>query len=127
MAVDQSSGGAGPGGAAGRALVAGVGPVQAVDTGDTVYCAGQIGLDPATAKLVSGGTAAELLRVIQNLTAVLAGAGLGLGDVVRTTVYLVDMADGPLLNEVYGRLFTAPYPARATVQVAARLRRLSRP
>lgn len=97
-----------------------IGPyVQAVDTGDTVYCAGQIGLDPATMKLVPGGTPAELPRVIENLTAVLAGAGLGLADVVKTTVYLVDLADGPLMNEVYGRMFAAPYPARATVQVSA--------
>jgi 2-iminobutanoate/2-iminopropanoate deaminase len=92
---------------------------QAVVAGDTVYCAGQVGLDPATGKLVPGGIAAETGRVLENLAAVLAAAGLSLADVVKTTVYVVDLTEFAAMNEVYGRHFAAPYPARATVQVAA--------
>jgi len=92
---------------------------QAVDTGSLVFCAGQVGLDPATAKLVPGGIAAETARVLENLAAVLAAAGLGLADVVKTTVFLADLGEFKAMNEVYGRYFTPPYPARATVQVAA--------
>ena len=97
-----------------------IGPYsQAVVAGDHVFCAGQIGLDPATGKLVAGGLAAEATRAIENLAAVLAAEGLGLRDVVKTTVYVVDLREGPVLNEVYGRHFGAPHPARATVQVSA--------
>ena len=97
-----------------------IGPYsQAVVAGDLVFCAGQIGLDPATGKLVAGGLAAEASRAIENLAAVLAAEGLGLGDVVKTTVYVVDLSEGRVLNEVYGRHFGAPHPARATVQVSA--------
>ena len=92
---------------------------QAVAAGETVFCAGQVGLDPATGKLVPGGIAAETARVLENLDAVLAAAGLSLGDVVKTTVFLADLTEFAAMNEVYGRHFTAPYPARATVQVAA--------
>ena len=96
-----------------------IGPyVQAIDTGDTVYCAGQIALDPQTGRLIEGNFAAEATRVIGNLRAVLVAAGLDLSDVVKTTVYLTDLSNGPALNDVYGGLFSAPYPARATVQVA---------
>ena len=91
---------------------------QAVAAGDTVFCAGQVGLDPATGKLVPGGIAAETGRVLENLRAVLAEAGLGLADVVKTTVFLADLGEFAAMNEVYGRHFTPPYPARATVQVA---------
>lgn len=92
---------------------------QAIATGETVYCAGQVGLDPATGRLVPGGIGAETARVIENLAAVLAAAGLALADVVKTTVYVVDLAEFAAMNEVYGKHFAAPYPARATVQVAA--------
>ena len=92
---------------------------QAVVAGDLVFCSGQVGLDPATGKLVVGGVEAETARVCENLAAVLAAAGLGLADVVKTTVYLVDLADFAAMNAVYGRFFPAPHPARATVQVAA--------
>ncbi|HJQ85751.1 MAG TPA: Rid family detoxifying hydrolase [Candidatus Binatia bacterium] len=92
---------------------------QAVVAGDLVFCAGQVGIDPATGTLVAGGIAAETARACENLAAVLAAAGLGLRDVVRTTVYVVDLAEFATLNEVYGRWFGAPHPARATVQVAA--------
>jgi len=92
---------------------------QAVVAGETVFCAGQVGLDPATGRLVPGGIAAETRRVLENLAAVLAAADLSLADVVKTTVFLVDLAEFAAMNEVYGRHFTAPYPARATVQVVA--------
>lgn len=97
-----------------------IGPYsQAIDAGGLVFCAGQVGLDPATGRLVPGGLAAEAERAVRNLAAVLAAAGLGLADVVKTTVFLVDLAEGPTLNDVYGRLFPLPHPARSTVQVAA--------
>jgi 2-iminobutanoate/2-iminopropanoate deaminase len=92
---------------------------QAIEAGGFVFCAGQVGLDPATGRLVPGGIAAETARALENLAAVLAGAGLGLGDVVKTTVFLADLGEFAAMNEVYGRHFAPPYPARATVQVAA--------
>ena len=91
----------------------------AVRAGELVFCAGQIGLDPVTGKLVPGGVAAETARACENLAAVLEAAGLGLGDVVKTTVYVADLGEFSVINEVYGRYFPAPHPARATVQVAA--------
>jgi 2-iminobutanoate/2-iminopropanoate deaminase len=97
-----------------------IGPYsQAIDTGALVFCAGQIGLDPATGKLVEGGTAAEAERAIQNLEGVLQAVGLGLDDVVKTTLFLVDLADAPAVGAIYGRRFPTPHPARSTVQVAA--------
>lgn len=102
------------------AAPAAIGPyVQARIEGDTVYCSGQIALDPATGTLVEGGIAAETRRVLDNVTAVLQAAGAGLSDVVKTTVFLVDMADFAAMNEVYAEYFAAPYPARSTVAVAA--------
>ena len=92
---------------------------QAVVAGDLVFCSGQVGIDAATGALVSGGITAETDRVIANLAAVLGAAGLSLADVVKTTVYLVDLGEFRVMNEVYERHFRAPYPARATVQVAA--------
>ena len=97
-----------------------IGPYsQAIAAGDLVFCAGQIGLDPVTGRLVAGGAVAEAERACENLRAVLAAAGLTLAAVVKTTVYLVDLADGPPVGEVYSRYFAPPHPARATVQVAA--------
>jgi len=97
-----------------------IGPYsQALACGDLVFLSGQIGLDPATGTLVAGGTAAEAERVLSNLEAVLAAAGLAFADVVRTTIYLVDLADFAAVNEVYQRHVREPYPARATVGVAA--------
>ena len=92
---------------------------QGVAAGDLVFCAGQVGLDPASGKLVPGGVAAETARAVENLGAVLGAAGLSLADVAKTTVFLLDLAEFAAMNEVYGRHFTPPYPARATVQVAA--------
>jgi len=97
-----------------------IGPYsQAVRSGDLVFCSGQIGLDPATGQMVAGGVEAETTRVLENLRAVLAAAGLTPGAVLRTTIYLVDLADFATVNAIYERVFAAPYPARSTVGVAA--------
>ena len=97
-----------------------IGPYsQALASHGLVFLSGQIGLDPATGALVSGGTAAEAEQVLRNLQAVLAAAGLGFEHVVRTTIYLVDLADFAAVNDVYQRYVREPYPARATVGVAA--------
>src|SRR5262245_31657626 len=91
---------------------------QAVRCGSTVYLAGQIGLDPATMELVSG-IEPQIRRVFENLRAVAQAAGGGLGDVVKLTVYLTDLANFARLNEIMGSYFTEPYPARAAVGVAS--------
>ena len=97
-----------------------IGPYsQAVRAGQWVFCSGQIGLDPASGELVAGGVVAEAERVLENLRAVLTAAGGSLDSVVRTTVYLIDLAEFGRVNEIYERHFTAPFPARATVGVAA--------
>ncbi len=98
-----------------------VGPYsQAVHCAPWLFASGQVPLDPATGKLVPGGIEAETERVIDNLEAVLRAAGSTLERVVRTTVYLTDLANFPRVNEIYARRFTGdPAPARATVQVAA--------
>ena len=97
-----------------------IGPYsQAVESGGWLFCSGQIGLDPASGELASGGVAAEARQVLANLEAVLVAAGLTHADVVKTTIYLVDLADFTTVNVVYGECFTAPFPARATVGVAA--------
>jgi 2-iminobutanoate/2-iminopropanoate deaminase len=83
-----------------------------------VFTSGQVGLDPASGQLKGTTTAEQAEQVFKNLSAVLRGAGLGLDDVVKTTVYLADMNDFAAMNEVYGEYFAEPYPARATVQVA---------
>jgi 2-iminobutanoate/2-iminopropanoate deaminase len=85
----------------------------------TLYCSGQIGLDPASGELVKGDVAAQTERALSNLEAVLAAGGFGLADVVKTTVFLADMADFARMNEVYGKRFGAAPPARSTVAVAA--------
>ena len=96
-----------------------VGPYsQAVAVGDLVFTAGQLGLDPATGQLVAGGAAAEAGRIMENLVAVLKAAGLGFEDVVKTTIFLTDLADFKAVNEVYARYAGAPPPARSTVQVS---------
>ena len=97
-----------------------IGPYsQAIASGDAVYCSGQIGLDPQSGTLVAGGIEPETRRVLENLREVLGAAGLGLGDVVKTTIFIADLREFDIVNRVYGEHFTAPYPARATVQVAA--------
>jgi 2-iminobutanoate/2-iminopropanoate deaminase len=98
---------------------AAIGPYsQGVVTGNLLFTAGQIALDPATGQLVAGDVTAQAERVIKNLTAVLESAGSGWPNVVKTTVYLMDMADFPRVNEVYGRAIGDARPARSTVQVA---------
>ena len=84
-----------------------------------VYTSGQLGLAPADGRLAGDGVAEQTDRALLNLAAVLRGAGLTLADVVKTTVFLVDMADFAAMNEVYGRHFAAAPPARTTVAVAA--------
>jgi 2-iminobutanoate/2-iminopropanoate deaminase len=97
-----------------------VGPYsQAIVTDDLVFCSGQVGLDPSTGELVSGGVEAEAERVIRNLEAVLDAAGCGLADVVKTTCFLADIGDFQAFNAVYGRFWPDPPPARSTFQVAA--------
>src|SRR5439155_1151975 len=91
---------------------------QGVVAGGLVFCWGRVGLDAATGALVPGGIAAETARALENLAAVLRAAGFCLADVVKTTVYLTDLAEFAAMNEVYGRYLPAPHPARATVQVA---------
>jgi 2-iminobutanoate/2-iminopropanoate deaminase len=99
---------------------AAIGPYsQAVEHQGVLYCSGQIALDPASGQLVAGGTAVEAERVLENLKAVLAAAGLGFEHVVKVTIYLVDLADFAAVNDIYGRYVREPFPARATVGVAA--------
>jgi 2-iminobutanoate/2-iminopropanoate deaminase len=97
-----------------------IGPYsQAIVQGDLIFCSGQIGLDPASGQIVAGGIEAETRRVLENLREVLIAAGLTLAHVVKTTVFVVDLADFATVNRIYGEHFEAPYPARSTVQVAA--------
>jgi 2-iminobutanoate/2-iminopropanoate deaminase len=97
-----------------------VGPYsQAIVTNDFVFCSGQVGLDPATGELVSGGVEAEAERVIRNLEAVLDAAGCTLADVVKTTCFLADIADFQKFNAVYAPFWPDPPPARSTFGVAA--------
>jgi 2-iminobutanoate/2-iminopropanoate deaminase len=97
-----------------------IGPYsQAVRAGAMLFVSGQIPLDPTTGQIVPGDVSAQTQRVMDNLREVLAAAGCGYDDVVRTTIYLVDLTHLAAVNEVYGLAFRSPYPARATVQVAA--------
>ncbi|MFN7087780.1 MAG: Rid family detoxifying hydrolase [Burkholderiales bacterium] len=91
---------------------------QAVRCGDTVYLSGQIGLDPATMQMVAG-VDAQIRRVLDNLKAVAAAAGGGLGDIVRLTVYLTDLDNFARVNEIMATYFAVPYPARAAIGVAS--------
>jgi 2-iminobutanoate/2-iminopropanoate deaminase len=96
-----------------------IGPYsQAVDLGDLVFVSAQIPLDAATQQTVTGPIEVQTDRVLKNLQGVLASAGLSLENVVRTTVYLTDLANFPKMNEVYARFFSKDFPARTTVQVA---------
>jgi 2-iminobutanoate/2-iminopropanoate deaminase len=96
-----------------------IGPYsQAVRIGKTLYCSGQIGLDPASGNLVEGDVSAQAEQVMKNLGAVLSAADYTYGDVVKTTIFLVDMNDFAAVNAVYGRYFDATKPARSTVAVA---------
>jgi reactive intermediate/imine deaminase len=97
-----------------------IGPYsQAVRAGNTVYLSGQIPLDPKTGELVKGDIQQEARRAFDNLKAVAAAAGDGLQQVVRVTIYLTDLGDFAKVNEVMAGYFQEPYPARATLGVAA--------
>lgn len=98
---------------------AAIGPYsQAIAVDGLLFCSGQLGLDPATGELVEG-VDAQAERSLRNLAAVLDAAGAAWADVVKTTIYLADIADFAAVNEVYGRFMPDPPPARSTVQVAA--------
>jgi 2-iminobutanoate/2-iminopropanoate deaminase len=91
----------------------------AVRAGDWLALAGQVGIDPATGKLADGGVAEQTRQAMANVVAVLGDCGASLGDVAKTTVFLVDMGDFPVMNEVYADAFAGHRPARSTVAVAA--------
>lgn len=96
-----------------------IGPYsQAVRSRQLLFVSGQVPLDPATGKIVEGDIAAQTHQVFANLAAVLKAGGRSFADVVKTTVFLADMNDFTVVNDVYGSYFTQPYPARATVEVA---------
>ena len=106
-----------------NAAPAAIGPYsQAIRTGNTLYTSGQIPIDPATGNLVAGGIEAQTTRALDNLKAVLVAASLDFADVIKTTVFLKDLADFAAMNAIYATYF-APEgviaPARSTVQVAA--------
>jgi len=97
-----------------------IGPYsQAILLEGWVFCSGQIALVPETGELVAGDVRAQTERALENLAGVLGAAGCGLRDVVRTTVYLADMADFTAMNEIYARYFPERPPARSTIQAAA--------
>jgi 2-iminobutanoate/2-iminopropanoate deaminase len=96
-----------------------IGPYsQAINANGFIFTSGQIAIDPATQQLVQGDVAAQTDRVLRNLSAILHGAGSGLGKVVRCTVFLKNMNDFAAMNQVYGRYFSSAPPARSTVEVA---------
>lgn len=96
-----------------------IGPYnQAVRVGDFVFCSGQIALDPATGEVVTGDVAAQTRQVMKNIEAVLEAASTTFASVVKTTIFLIDMADFAAVNAVYGEYFTEIAPARSTVAVA---------
>ncbi len=97
-----------------------IGPYsQAIATTNLIFLSGQIALDPERGKLLEGTIEEETRRVLKNLQAVLATESLTMNAIVRTTVYLTDLADFPRVNQTYAEFFEEPFPARATVQVAA--------
>jgi len=99
---------------------AAIGPYsQAIRTGNFLFVSGQIPLDPATGKIVPGGPAAEAAQCLKNVRAILQAAGMDMQNVVKVTVFLTDMAHFALVNEVYAKVFSVPFPARACVAVRA--------
>jgi len=99
---------------------AAIGPYsQAVKAGGFLFISGQIGIDPATGRLVEGDTATQAERALRNIVSILDDSGATPQDVVKSTIYLIDMRDFEAVNEVYARYFNIEPPARATVQVAA--------
>jgi 2-iminobutanoate/2-iminopropanoate deaminase len=101
------------------AAPAAIGPYsQAVVAGGLLFVSGQIPLDPASGQLVGGGVEEQAVQVLKNLRAIIEAAGARMGQVVKTTIFLKSMDDFQKVNEVYGTFFEAPFPARATVEVA---------
>ncbi len=100
---------------------AAIGPYsQAIDSGaGIVFVSGQLPIDPATGAFPEGGVKEQTCQSLTNVKAILEAAGLGLGNIVKTTVFLADMADFSAMNEVYARFFSAPFPARSAVAVKA--------
>jgi 2-iminobutanoate/2-iminopropanoate deaminase len=99
---------------------AAVGPYsQAVRIGNFVFCSGQIPLDPKSSKMIQGDTRAQTRRVMENISAVLRAEGLAFENIIKTTIFLTDLADFQTVNELYGSYFKSDPPARSTVQVAA--------
>jgi 2-iminobutanoate/2-iminopropanoate deaminase len=95
-----------------------IGPYSpAIKTGNMVFLSGSIPLDPVSGQLVDGGITEQTTRVMENIKALLAAAGADLTNVVRTTVFMIDLGEFAAMNEVYASYFAAPYPARSTVQV----------
>lgn len=92
---------------------------QAVRAGNTVYLSGQVPLDPSSMQIVEGGFAAQVHQVFKNLKAVCEQAGGSLNDIVKLNVYLTDLTDFAVFNEIMGQYFSAPFPARAAVGVAS--------
>lgn len=102
------------------AAPAAIGPYsQGIVSGDLVFCSGQLGLDPASGELVAGGVEAQAERALRNLLAVLDAAGASPADIVKTTIFLADMADFTAVNAVYARYMPEPPPARSTFAVGA--------
>jgi 2-iminobutanoate/2-iminopropanoate deaminase len=96
-----------------------IGPYSpAVRVGNLLFLSGSIPLDPATGQLVEGGIKEQATRVMKNIEGLLAAAGADFNNVVRTTVFMIDLGEFAAMNEVYAGYFSAPYPARSTVQVA---------
>jgi len=97
-----------------------IGPYsQAIRSGDLIFCAGQVGLDPATGEAVQGDVKVQTARILDNLAAVLAAAGSDLAHVLKTTVFLTDMGDFAAMNEIYAQKFGDHRPARSTIGIAA--------
>jgi 2-iminobutanoate/2-iminopropanoate deaminase len=102
-----------------EAAPAAIGPYsQALLVGDTLYCSGQIALDPETGELVDEDFDVQAKQVFRNLGAVLEGAEMGFEDVVKVTIYVTDLSDFAELNAIYAEHFIEPYPARATIEAS---------
>ncbi|MGB9602015.1 MAG: RidA family protein [Verrucomicrobiia bacterium] len=103
-----------------KAAPAAVGPYsQAIRCGDFLFCAGQIPLVPENGTIVGEDIKSQTEQVLKNIRAILNSEGLDFSNVVKTTVFLTDLSDFAAMNEVYGKYFSSPYPARSTIQVAA--------
>ncbi len=99
---------------------AAIGPYsQGIASGDLVFCSGQLGLDPATGDMVEGGVEAQAERALRNLGAVLDAAGVGMNDLVKTTIFLANIDDFAAVNAVYTKFMPEPPPARSTFAVSA--------